>query len=308
MGPLARLALAGFALLAAACASTPEQDPFYRPTEDALEVVAALRLHVDDDTYRFPVARDFSGKNVFRAAFTRLERLEEIYREKFRAGYLTDVLLFAKGRALERIVEYDLAAQHYARVAALESPMRDEAEKARGINARLAEARALVPEPAADPEAALALFDERARRLEQLLAETQSTHYAFVAHEEIERADRARAEYFDARRRLEPGLEVVALQQYQRLVQRHAESKDRNRHLIDLADLYASLSRHYITRVPPTSLDFDPAAFDEYAFGATRLYEAVSQQDGAVEKIEASRKLEAFLAFTLQVYDEKLPR
>ena len=56
------------------------------------------------------------------------------------------------------------------------------------------------------------------------------------------------------------------------------------------------------------TLRFDPPTFDEYAFGATRLYEAVSQQDGAIEKIEAARKLEAFLAFTLQVQDERLPR
>jgi hypothetical protein len=221
---------------------------------------------------------------------------------------MTDVILFAKARALERIVEYDLAAQHYARVAGLESPLRAEAERSRGICARIAEARAVEPEPGAPPEAALALLDQRGQRLEQLSAEVANTHYAYVVHEEIERTDRARAEYFDARRRLDPALEVVALQQYQRLVQRNAESKERNRNLLDLADLYASLSRYYIARVPPTSLDFDPAAFDEYAFGATRLYEAVSQQDGAVEKIEAGRKLEAFLAFTLEVYDEKLPR
>jgi hypothetical protein len=296
------------ALGALACATGPEQDPLYRPTEDVLEVVAALRLHVDDDTYRFPPSRDFSGKNVYRAAFARLERLEEIYREKFRAGYMADVILFAKARALERIVEYDLAAQHYARVAALESPLRDESERGRGVNERLAEARGLAPEPGADPSDALAVFDQREKALEQLLAEVDGTHHAHVVREELERTDRARAEYFDARRRLEPSLDVVALQQYQRLVQRHAESKDRNRNLIDLADLYAALSRHYIARVPPASLDFDPAVFDEYAFGATRLYEAVSQQDGAVEKIEAGRKLEAFLAFTLQVYDEKLPR
>ena len=60
--------------------------------------------------------------------------------------------------------------------------------------------------------------------------------------------------------------------------------------------------------VPATALDFDPAVFDEYALGATRIYEAVAQRDGAVEKLEAARKLEAFLAFTLQVYDERVPQ
>ena len=32
--------------LLVACASTPEEDAFYRPTEDVLEVVSVLRLHV----------------------------------------------------------------------------------------------------------------------------------------------------------------------------------------------------------------------------------------------------------------------
>jgi len=60
-------------------------------------------------------------------------------------------------------------------------------------------------------------------------------------------------------------------------------------------------------RYPPNSLSFDAPIFDEYALSATRIYESVSQQDGTVQKVEATRKLEAFIAFTLQVYEEKLP-
>jgi hypothetical protein len=152
------------------------------------------------------------------------------------------------------------------------------------------------------------VLDDRVARLQALLERAEGTHYVPVVREEIERADLARARYFRARRRLEPGLDAVALQQYQRLVQRNGQSKNRNRNLLELGDLYAEMSEDYVTRLPPMSLDFDPATFDEYVFGATRLYEAVSQQDGAIEKIEAARKLEAFLAFTLRVYDEKLPR
>jgi hypothetical protein len=55
-------------------------------------------------------------------------------------------------------------------------------------------------------------------------------------------------------------------------------------------------------------LRFDPATFDEYANSATRLYESVSQQDGAVEKLEAAYKLEAFVAFTLEIHEQKIPR
>ena len=295
-------------VLLAACTSQREPNPLYAPTESVLEVVSVLRLHIDDDTYRFPPARDFTGKNIYRVVLGRLESLEEIHGEKYRSGYLTDVILFAKGRALERLTAYELAAQHYDRVLDLESPLREQAYVSRSVCEKLDTASHIEPASGATAGEAMSDFDRRMQMLKELEAEVEGTHYLPVVREELERAARARAEYFGARRTIEPWLDVIALQQYQQLVQDNAESKNRNAHLLDLADLYSALSRHYARRYPPTSLDFDPATFDEYAFGATRLYEAVSQQDGAIEKIEASRKLEAFLAFTLRVYDEKLPR
>ena len=57
--------------------------------------VSLLRLHVDDDTYRFPPARDFTGKNVYRAVLERLESLEEI-RERVR-GYLRQGRIYLQG-------------------------------------------------------------------------------------------------------------------------------------------------------------------------------------------------------------------
>ena len=58
------------------CRSTPEADPRYRPSESLLEVVAVLRRHVPDDTYRFAPARDFTGRNIYRASLLRLENLQ----------------------------------------------------------------------------------------------------------------------------------------------------------------------------------------------------------------------------------------
>ena len=291
-----------------ACSSTRGADSIYAPTENILEVLAVLRLHINDDTYRFPPARDFTGKNIFRAILSRTEALEALHAQKFRSGYMVDVILFAKGRALERLTEYDLAARHYERVIGLESPLRDPAYVAKQVCDRLKEASEIHASAEDSPGEAMSAFDRRIHRLEQLSEEVEGTHYVAVVEEEIERTDKLRAEYFSARGAIEPWLDVIALQQYQHLVQRHSESKLRNRHLLDLADQYAAQARQYTGRFPPISLGFDPATFDEYAFGATRLYESVSRQDGAVEKIEASRKLEAFLAFTLQVYDEKVPR
>jgi hypothetical protein len=299
------LALAG--CLAFACRSAPMPDPRYRPTQSVMEVVALVRKHTDDDTYRRAPARDFTGKNVYRAAFSRLESLEQSYASKFSSGYLVDAITFAKGRTLERIGEYDLAEKAYLRVAALESPLAGAANSSAQICAALRDDSAIEPDPKATPEKAMDSFEERTQVLERLLERTKETHYEFIVREELERTDRARSRYFGARRLLDPRLDALALQQYQRLVQNHPESKLRYQNQLELADFYASLAREYAWHYPPTSLGFDAPTFDEYALSATRIYEAVSQQDGTVEKIEATRKLEAFIAYTLQVYEEKLP-
>jgi tetratricopeptide (TPR) repeat protein len=296
-----------WAALASGCAST-EPPAALEPTQDLLEVVAVVRLHVDDDTYRFPAARDFTGKNVFRVSFERLESLETAHPEKLSSGYATDVVWFTKARALERIGEFDLALAHYARVTELDSELADAARAGRDVNARLAGARTLAPAPEATTEEAAAGYTRQREALEALRVEVASTHWRYVVAEELERVDAADAAAFAAHAALDARYEAAALERAQALVQLHRESKNHNRHLLALGDLYAALSRRYTQMFPPPSLGFDPATFDEYAHGATRVYEVVAQQDGAVEKLEGVPKLEAFLGFTLQVHQERVPR
>src|SRR5262247_2398835 len=99
----AQLAALGIAGAALGCASTPAPDPAYRPAENVLEVVAVLRRHVPDDTYRFPPARDFTERNVYRSSLLRLENIERVHASALAAGYMDGVIAFAKGRALERL-------------------------------------------------------------------------------------------------------------------------------------------------------------------------------------------------------------
>ena len=84
-------------------------------------MVAVLRRHVPDDTYRFEPARDFTGRNVYRSSLLRLESLETRQADALRAGHLDGVIAFAKGRALERLRAFDLAAEAY-RIAADREP------------------------------------------------------------------------------------------------------------------------------------------------------------------------------------------
>jgi tetratricopeptide (TPR) repeat protein len=303
------------ALLAClACASSPETDPRYAPTENVLEVVAVLRRHVPDDTYRFEPARDFTGRNVYRSSLLRLENVQSRYEHALRAGHFDGVIAFAKGRALERLRAFDLAADAYRIAAERDSELRVEALASADVCTAIVAARSTGPELeelaaqaaadgrlAAEIEDAVRRFDAHAGALETLARSVEGTHYAYVMQEEIERVDVARADYFGALRRLLPDGDVRAAAERQRVAMRHRDSKLAPRHLLALAGLYADLAQEYVDANPPESLRFDPARFQELIDTAARVYEMVATRDGTPEKLEASRKLEAFLAFALSV-------
>ena len=117
-----------------------------------------------------------------------------------------------------------------------------------------------------------------------------------------------RAFYFTAIREIASEGNLRAISEWQRMISRHAPSTNRRNHMIETANLYAELAHEYVIARPPESLSFDPPLFRELVDGATQLYEAVAHQDGTPEKLEAARKLEAFLAFTLQVDGERFSR
>jgi hypothetical protein len=293
--------------LVVGCASAPSGEARFGPAESVLEVVAVLRRHVPDDTYRFEPARDFTGRNVYRASLIRLENLEKAHADALRAGHFDGTIAFAKARALERLRAYDLAAQHYREAAEREAELRDEALRSAELCDALAEAVALGPdseEAAADappPAEPLAALEQREALLDALLGRVRGSHFEFIVREEVEHADVARARWLSDTRRASADGDVRAVAAWQQVILDHRDSKHANRHLLALADLYAALATAYVERHPPESLRFDPPTFEEMASSATRLYEAVANQDGATERLEAARRLEAFLGFTLRV-------
>jgi len=310
------LALVG---LVGGCRTTPVSDPRYRPSENLLEVVAVLRRHVPDDTYRLEPARDFSGRNVYRASLIRLENLERVHADALRAGHMDGVIAFSKARALERLRAFSLAAQYYRRAAELEEALAPEALSSAATCDSLAEAAAAGfdlgrprrpedPDPPRDPDGVIQAFDRRMGLLEGLETQHRADHYRAVIQEEQERADLARARFFVASRRILPDGNVRALGELQRVIVRHRESKNANQHLLELADLYAALATEYAEEHPPEGMAFDPPTFQDLVDAASRLYEAVANQDGTPEKLEAARRLEAFLAFTLRVDRDRFSR
>jgi len=300
--------------IASGCASPVEekQEAIYGPTESVLEVVAVLRRHVPDDTYRFPPGTDFTGRNVYRASLLRLENIERIHRESLRAGHLDGVLAFSKARALERLRAFEIAANYYDEAAERSEELRDEATVSSRACRAFARALELGPDlrdplahdgsvrSAEDADAVVQELDERIALLREA-ARGAALHYETIAREEIERADVSRAAWFESMRYALPEGHVRAVAERQRVVARHAASHRQLQHLIRLADLFAKLAHEYVEAVPSESLDFDPPRLREIVDAATSTYQRVAARDGAVEKLEATRKLEAFLAFTLQV-------
>ena len=302
-----RVVMSLLALLPVLACGKQAPDPHYQPTESVLEVVAVLRRHIPDDTYRFPPAVDFTGRNVFRSSLVRLENLELVHRDALRAGYMDEVISFAKGRSLERLRAFALAAEAYRTSARREGKLEMEALRSASVcdtldeSARIGfdptrppQVEALDPPSPTNEEQVMEGFERRLALLEALDEDIEQTHYVYVVQEEAERADMARARWFEAVRRLSPDGNVRALADRQRLVVRHRESKNAHRHMLALA-------ADYVEANPPEGLLFDPPTFQELVEGASRLYEAVANQDGTPEKLEAKQRLEAFLAFTLRV-------
>lgn len=320
-GPSARMSLLCIliAVLATGCMpySKRRADAIYDPAESVTEIVAVLRRHIPDDTYRFPPGRDFTGRNVYRATLIRLENIERIYSAELRSGYLDSVIHFAKSRSLERLRAYDLAARHYRAAARRDGELREDALRSAGICEAIHAAVQLgidLPDPTSAIVIAYDLDRDRVtndldQRVAELVAidtgledEVESeAHYHAIIRQEIERADLIRARYYVALRSISADGSIRAVSELQRLLTRHSASRNRRTYVIDLADLYETMAREYIEAVPPESLQFDPPRFQELVEAATQLYQSVASQDGTSEKIEASRRLEAFLAFTLRV-------
>ncbi len=308
------LAVAGVpALVAVLACAGHEIDPRYRPSASALEIIAVLERHVPDDTYRFEPARDFTDRNVYRSTLLRLENLEQLHADALRAGHFDGAIAFAKGRSLERLRAYDLAADAYRIAADREPSLRAEALRSAdvcdAIDAAVNAPSPLTPASGSPPDtlqipgpdAAIASFEERAAKLEEIGRTAEGTHHAYIVKEEIERLDIERARYFTSLRDVIPDGDLRAVGELQRVAMRHDESKYAARHLLALADLYADLAIEYVEQHPPEGLLFDPANFRDLVDSGARIYEMVAARDGIPEKLEAGRRLEAFLAFALSV-------
>ncbi|MCH7600265.1 MAG: hypothetical protein IH973_10965, partial [Myxococcales bacterium] len=208
----------------------------YDPAESLTEIVAVLRRHVPDDTYRFPPGRDFTGRNVYRSTLLRLENIERIHSNELRSGYMDAVIDFSKARSLERLRSFDLAARLYREAARKDRELRDEALRSANICEAIYAANQIgidLPDPVAavvvplsmDTDEVVVQLDRRIAELLNILAgldtsHQPNSHYRAVIRQEIERADVIRSHYFLALRHVIPDGSIRSVAELQKLLTR----------------------------------------------------------------------------------------
>lgn len=271
----------------------------FAPYEDLVEVVAVLTWHLDDDTYRFPPAKDPTGIAVYGLTLTRLDSWQKRY-----PGKLTDVVGFARAQVLERLSEFGRARDAYAAVAAMpDSPL---AEKARLAEARVAPfaAAAAMPEDGPDLNVRLANLRAKLDAWGELVERHAGTPYQTLALVEEERLERITARLVvENRQMLETGNDT-AERALRFLIEKHAESKNLPAYVLRLGDLYADMARDYV-ETHDRPLEFEEDEFTKRTDRALETYRKVATWDGAREKPEGQARfaaLETWKSATLARY------
>ena len=273
----------------------PESNPQYVTEEDLLKVVNEFQRVASKDTYRFPIPKDVTGANIYKATLTRLQDYEEKH-----PGAYPEILAFTRARAYEALHEYDKAIEQYQIVSQSKSPLKEDATSAIIV---LNAFRDLQKQPisGSTPVEYLQSLDQQISAWQELQQQYAGSLYEALAREEAEHLDQARVAFlFVNRHRIEDGNESVILS-YNQLIDKHKESKNIYRYRIELGDFYFTLAQEYATQNDPESLHFDPSTFEELGRAALRLYAQVAQEDGVIEKLEAKGKLEALKAYMAKI-------
>ena len=303
--PLALLLCAPLLLATSACSTAigPGATQPEAPADTAVHgqdmetltlIVSALRVHLREDTYRFPHARTRDGRDIFDVSLWKLDRLMRM-RAPAMPGELgvhnVDLVIdFARARALERLRRYAEAHTAYEGVARVGSLLADGAVDASWVMAEFAEATAPTTEPADGSDEALARIDARITRWQELLREQRGTTYESLAHEEAERWEVQRVEWLERHASL-----VRALAGCRRLIERNHASKHQASHLLRLGDLYADAAR----RERPGNGRRNPSkanAYERLIDRAFSAYELAGEDRAAALRWEADTRIEALLA------------
>ena len=282
-------------LLTAACTRTQTPEPRYAQPANLLEIINEFQRLSREDVYRFDTPKDVTGTNILKATLLRLDD----FQRKHGNGY-NDIVEFTRATAYERLRDYGRAVGHYRDVARGGGELAEPAK--RQLDALETFQRiAGTALPREDPFKYIEELDDVVLAWNALIRQHEGTPLAYLARVEAERIDRAKVAFVELnRQRLNDGNELVIVG-YSQLLSRHAQSKNYHRHMLDFGDYYVSLAREYSIRNDPEGLDFHIETFEGFAQSAMKLYAEVAQQDGALEKLEATGKIAALKGLMAQV-------
>lgn len=270
-------------------------NPQYVTEEDLLKVVNEFQRATAKDTYRFPIPKDVTGANVYKATLTRLQDYEAKH-----PGAYREIIAFTRARAYEGLREYDKALAQYQIVSQSKHELKAEAAKALDVLTRFRDLKQK-PLATATPLDYLKSLDEQITGWQELQKQSPNTIYEGLAREEEERLDQAKVMFLLINRhRIEDGNESVVLA-YNQLLSKHKDSKNYYRYQVEFGDFYFALAQEYVAQNDPQSLQFDSSTFEAVGRSALRFYAQVAQEDGIIEKLEAKGKLEALEAYMAKV-------
>jgi hypothetical protein len=274
---------------------TNEGNPQYVTEEDLLRIVNEFQRVATKDTYRFPIPKDVTGANVYKATLTRLQDYEAKH-----PGAYGEILAFTRARAYEGLREYEKAIAQYQVVSQSKYALKEEATQAIDILTRFHDLKR-TPLSATNPLEYLKSLDQQISAWQELQKQCPDTVYEALAREEEERLDQAKVAFLVINRhRIEDGNESVVLA-YSQLLAKHKESKYQYRYQVEFGDFYFALAQEYVAQNDPQSLQFDSSTFEGVGRSALRLYAQVAQEDGIIEKLEAKGKLDALEAYMAKI-------
>lgn len=267
---------ASLSRLTGSAASAPTGD------DSLTRVVAELKLHLRDDTYRYDRATTDDGRNVFAVALWKLDRIAALRARPQEQWENADfVIEFARGKALEKLRRYSEAEAAFEHVAQSGSLLGDSAAERAHVVEAFVEASARPAEPFASPEEERVFIESRIGRWRELAQGTESAPEGSLALEEVEAWQVMKVDWYARGDRLEG----------------NRDSKLFAKHLLRLGDLYAASARRAELQSRANLQNLDPSHYESLVDQAFSAYELAAEDRRPALRREARSRIDALLAY-----------
>ena len=287
----------GMCLIFSGCSSAPKYDP-YRPYENILTIMADCRRFLDVNIYKYPYPDDFTDQNAYKSFLVRLANYRHIHPDKFQQP-----VMFMQARLYERLGDYNQAAYYYRQCSQSDSSLAEKASERLNVCENF-QTVCNFEIQAETPAQYIEQYLSQLEAMDILAQKCAGTDMAPVALVEKEKLQVEYALFLQKNRNLISDGTRRAVKAWEEIIEEHSESKNYPGHRMMLADFYVSMAKEYVSRRPPERIGFNWEIFRSYVFPARDVYYQISKMDGYPEKLEASGKLEAVMAWIETIRDK----